>query len=46
MGQATDTEIAREILKVARALNNGASYVMQLLEQIERDTERDRFLRA
>lgn len=48
MGQATDIEIhAREILKVKGRMNElMALHTGQSLEQIERDTERDRFLSA
>ncbi len=44
-GQATDIEIhAREILKVKGRMNElMAHHTGQSLEQIERDTERDRF---
>ncbi|EEG0070033.1 ATP-dependent Clp endopeptidase proteolytic subunit ClpP [Salmonella enterica] len=47
-GQATDIEIhAREILKVKGRMNElMAHHTGQSLEQIERDTERDRFLSA
>ena len=47
-GQATDIEIhAREILKVKGRMNElMALHTGQSLEQIERDTERDRFLSA
>jgi ATP-dependent Clp protease, protease subunit len=47
-GQATDIEIhAREILKVKARMNElMAQHTGQPLEQIERDTERDRFLSA
>jgi ATP-dependent Clp protease protease subunit len=47
-GQATDIEIhAREILKVKGRMNElMAQHTGQPLEQIERDTERDRFLSA
>jgi len=47
-GQATDIEIhAREILKVKARMNElMAQHTGQSLEQIERDTERDRFLSA
>jgi len=47
-GQATDIEIhAREILKVKSRMNElMAQHTGQSLEQIERDTERDRFLSA
>ena len=47
-GQATDIEIhAREILKVKARMNElMALHTGQSLEQIERDTERDRFLSA
>ncbi|MGP3590206.1 ATP-dependent Clp endopeptidase proteolytic subunit ClpP [Vagococcus sp. WN89Y] len=47
-GQATDIEIhAREILKVKGRMNElMAHHTGQSLEQIERDTERDRFLAA
>jgi ATP-dependent Clp protease protease subunit len=47
-GQATDIEIhAREILKVKARMNElMAHHTGQSLEQIERDTERDRFLSA
>ena len=47
-GQATDIEIhAREILKVKGHMNElMALHTGQSLEQIERDTERDRFLSA
>ncbi|MDF7680350.1 ATP-dependent Clp endopeptidase proteolytic subunit ClpP [Enterobacteriaceae bacterium ESL0689] len=47
-GQATDIEIhAREILKVKSRMNElMAHHTGQSLEQIERDTERDRFLSA
>ena len=45
---ATDIEIhAREILKVKARMNElMAQHTGQSLEQIERDTERDRFLSA
>ena len=45
---ATDIEIhAREILKVKARMNElMAQHTGQPLEQIERDTERDRFLSA
>ena len=47
-GQETDIEIhAREILKVKARMNElMAQHTGQSLEQIERDTERDRFLSA
>ena len=47
-GQATDIEIhAREILKVKARMNElMAEHTGQPLEQIERDTERDRFMTA
>jgi ATP-dependent Clp protease protease subunit len=47
-GQATDIEIhAREILKVKARMNElMAQHTGQSLEQIERDTERDRFMTA
>ena len=47
-GQATDIEIhAKEILKVKARMNElMAQHTGQSLEQIERDTERDRFLSA
>jgi ATP-dependent Clp protease protease subunit len=47
-GQATDIEIhAREILKVKARMNElMAEHTGQTLEQIERDTERDRFMTA
>jgi ATP-dependent Clp protease protease subunit len=47
-GQATDIEIhAREILKVKARMNElMAEHTGQSLEQIERDTERDRFMTA
>jgi len=47
-GQATDIEIhAREILKVKGRMNElMAHHTGQSLDQIERDTERDRFLSA
>lgn len=47
-GQASDIEIhAREILKVKARMNElMAQHTGQSLEQIERDTERDRFLSA
>ncbi len=47
-GQATDIEIhAREILKVKQRMNElMAKHTGKPLEQIERDTERDRFLSA
>ncbi len=47
-GRATDIEIhAREILKVKGRMNElMALHTGQSLEQIERDTERDRFLSA
>lgn len=47
-GRATDIEIhAREILKVKGRMNElMAHHTGQSLEQIERDTERDRFLSA
>ena len=47
-GQATEIEIhAREILKVKGRMNElMALHTGQSLEQIERDTERDRFLSA
>ena len=47
-GQATDIEIhAREILKVKQRMNElMAEHTGKSLEQIERDTERDRFLSA
>ena len=47
-GQATEIEIhAREILKVKARMNElMAQHTGQPLEQIERDTERDRFLSA
>lgn len=47
-GQATDIEIhAKEILKVKARMNElMAQHTGQSLEQIERDTERDRFLCA
>ena len=47
-GQATDIEIhAREILKVKQRMNElMAEHTGKSLEQIERDTERDRFMTA
>ena len=47
-GQATDIEIhAREILNVKSRMNElMAKHTGQSLEQIERDTERDRFMTA
>ncbi len=47
-GQASDIEIhAREILKIREQLNRLlAQHTGQSLEQIERDTERDRFMSA
>lgn len=47
-GRATDIEIhAREILKVKARMNElMAEHTGQPLEQIERDTERDRFMTA
>ncbi|WP_127959611.1 ATP-dependent Clp endopeptidase proteolytic subunit ClpP [Serratia microhaemolytica] len=47
-GQATDIEIhAREILKVKARMNElMAQHTGQTLKQIERDTERDRFMNA
>ncbi|HPE60835.1 MAG TPA: ATP-dependent Clp endopeptidase proteolytic subunit ClpP [Thiolinea sp.] len=47
-GQATDIEIhAREILKVRSELNNVlAKHSGQVLEKIERDTDRDNFMTA
>ena len=47
-GQATDIEIhAREILKVKQRMNElMAEHTGKTLEEIERDTERDRFLSA
>ena len=47
-GQASDIEIhAREILKIRAQLNRLlAEHTGQTLEQIERDTERDRFMNA
>jgi ATP-dependent Clp protease protease subunit len=47
-GQASDIEIhAREILKIRERLNRLlAEHTGQSLEQIERDTERDRFMSA
>ncbi len=47
-GQASDIEIqAREILKVKARMNElMAEHTGQPLEQIERDTERDRFMTA
>ena len=47
-GQATDIEIhAREILKVKARMNElMAEHTGKTLEEIERDTERDRFLSA
>ena len=47
-GQATDIEIhAKEILKVKSRMNElMAKHTGKTLEEIERDTERDRFLSA
>ncbi|HAK33670.1 MAG TPA: ATP-dependent Clp protease proteolytic subunit, partial [Pantoea sp.] len=47
-GQATDIEIhAKEILKVKQRMNElMAEHTGKSLEEIERDTERDRFLSA
>jgi ATP-dependent Clp protease protease subunit len=47
-GQATDIEIhAKEILKVKARMNElMAKHSGKSLEEIERDTERDRFLSA
>ena len=47
-GQATDIEIhAKEILKVKSRMNElMAKHTGKSLEEIERDTERDRFLSA
>ncbi|HBP94234.1 MAG TPA: ATP-dependent Clp protease proteolytic subunit, partial [Pantoea agglomerans] len=47
-GQASDIEIhAREILKVKQRMNElMAEHTGKTLEEIERDTERDRFLSA
>lgn len=47
-GQATDIEIhAKEILKVKSRMNELMAYhTGKSLEEIERDTERDRFLSA
>lgn len=47
-GQASDIEIhAKEILKIRECLNRLlADHTGQSLEQIERDTERDRFMSA
>lgn len=47
-GQATDIEIhAKEILKVKSRMNElMAHHTGKSLEEIERDTERDRFLSA